>query len=110
MKSKKTVLTISDNDKKYIKKALVKHNRETGAKENIKEFFKAVSTVNKQNLTLKNSSMKTERILIRVSEEERKQLEKAVTKFHRETGAKENVSAAIRYIVMKYTTETAKQV
>jgi len=53
--------------------------------------------------------MKTEKIIVRISAEERKQLNKATKKFHKETGAKENVSATIRHIVKQYNTETTKE-
>jgi len=53
--------------------------------------------------------MKTERILLRVSPEDKRNIKKAVVKFHKETGAKENVSATIRHIVKQYNTETTKE-
>ena len=53
--------------------------------------------------------MKTERIIVRVSSEDILQIQKATKKFHKETGAKENVSATIRHIVKQYNTETTKE-
>jgi hypothetical protein len=53
--------------------------------------------------------MKTERIIVRVSADDKKQLHKATKKFHKETGAKENVSATIRHIVKQYNTEITKE-
>jgi len=37
--------------------------------------------------------MKTEKIIVRVSADDKKQIRKQTKKFHKETGAKENVSA-----------------
>ena len=46
--------------------------------------------------------MKTEYIQVRISETDKKIIQKAAAKFHKETGAKENVSATIRHIVKQY--------
>jgi len=46
--------------------------------------------------------MKTEKIHLRVSTEDIRSIQKAVDKFHKETGAKRNVSAMLRYVVRQY--------
>ena len=51
--------------------------------------------------------MKTEKIIVRISTDERKQLNKATKKFHKETGAKESISATIRHAVRQYNASTA---
>jgi hypothetical protein len=53
--------------------------------------------------------MKTDRLIVRVSADDKKQIQKATKKFHKETGAKENVSATIRHIVKQYNTEITKE-
>lgn len=52
--------------------------------------------------------MKTERILLRVSPEDKRNIDKATVKFHKETGARKNVSAMIRHAVKQYTASTEK--
>jgi len=52
--------------------------------------------------------MKTERILLRVSPEDKRNIKKAVVKFHKETGAKRNVSAMLRHVVKQYSVSTEK--
>jgi hypothetical protein len=52
--------------------------------------------------------MKTEKIHLRVSPEDIKNIQQATKKYHRETGAKENVSAMIRHVVKQYNASTGK--
>jgi len=51
--------------------------------------------------------MKTERVVLRISAEEKKLIRKAAKKFHKETGAKENISATIRHLVKQYNASAA---
>lgn len=46
--------------------------------------------------------MKTEQIIIRISEIDKKIIQKAAAKYHKETGAKESISAAVRHAVKQY--------
>jgi len=52
--------------------------------------------------------MKTEIIHLRVSTEDIRNIQKAVDKFHKETGAKRNVSAMLRHVVRQYSVSTEK--
>lgn len=52
--------------------------------------------------------MKTEKILFRVSPEDKRNILKATVKFHKETGARKNVSAMLRHAVKQYTASTDK--
>ena len=52
--------------------------------------------------------MKTEKIHLRVSTEDIRNIQKAVDKFHKETGAKRNVSAMLRHVVRQYSVSTEK--
>jgi hypothetical protein len=54
--------------------------------------------------------MKTNRIVFRISEEDGKAVEKAVRKFHRQTGAKRSVSAMLRHVVKEYVGEVQSTV
>lgn len=47
--------------------------------------------------------MKNEILQIRVSTEDRKLFDKAAKQYHKETGAKANISAAVRHVMKQYT-------
>jgi len=52
--------------------------------------------------------MKTGKIIVRVSLDDKKIIQQAVRKYHIETGVKHNISAMVRHVVKEYVGKTSE--